>query len=210
MGCSQSCEHLKEVWVRVMGLPLHLWSREVFKKIGDCCGGFVAVDESTVALKELQWARLLVKSEGTEWSSSLQVVIDTTCFAIQLWWEVLPRVSEVLPTIRNGSGKEQEVREEEGGTSHAGCVVKQMQSNGQPAKVAVPSEDGENLCRTDMEAPLSDLMSTRGVEVDKSKRWQQFGWGNNSKTGPVVAKGILGWDVELAVKRRPIVEGLEA
>ena len=61
-----------------------------------------------------------------------------------------------------------------------------------------------------MEAPLSDLMSTRGVEVDKSKRWQQFGWGNNSKTGPVVAKGILGWDVELAVKRRPIVEGLEA
>ena len=59
-----------------------------------------------------------------------------------------------------------------------------------------------------MEAPLSDLMSTRGVEVDKSKRWQQFGWGNNSKTGPVVAKGILGWDVELAVKRRPIVEGL--
>ena len=53
VGCSQSCEHLKEVWVRVMGLPLHLWSREVFKKIGDCCGGFVAVDESTVTLKEL-------------------------------------------------------------------------------------------------------------------------------------------------------------
>ena len=119
-------------------------------------------------------------------------------------------MSKVLLAIRNGSGKEQEAREEEGGTLRAGCVVKQMQSNGQPAKVAVPSEDGENLCRTDMEAPLSDLMSTRGVEVDKSKRWQQFGWGNNSKTGPVVAKGILGWDVELAVKRRPIVEGLEA
>ena len=53
VDCSQSCEHLKEVWVRVMGLPLHLWSREVFKKIGDCCGGFVALDESTVAFKEL-------------------------------------------------------------------------------------------------------------------------------------------------------------
>ncbi|RVW75093.1 hypothetical protein CK203_057893 [Vitis vinifera] len=142
------------------------------------------VDESTVALKELQWARLLVKSEGTEWPSSLQVVIDTTCFAIQLWWEVLPRVSKVLLAIRNGSGKEQEAREEEGGTYALAAW-------------------------TDMEAPLSDLMSTRGVEVDKSKRWQQS-VGNNSKTGPVAAKGILGWDVELAVKRRPIVEGLEA
>ena len=130
MGCSQSCEHLKEVWVRVIGLPLHLWSREVFKKIRDCCGGFVAMDESTVAFKELQWARLLVKSKGMEWPSSLQVVIDTTCFAIQLLWEVLPRVSEVLLTIENGSRKEQEVREKEKRTSCTGCVMKQMQSNG--------------------------------------------------------------------------------
>ncbi|RVX03671.1 hypothetical protein CK203_023087 [Vitis vinifera] len=51
VGCSQSCEQFKEVWVRVMGLLLHLWSREVFKKIGDCYGGFVAVDESIVALR---------------------------------------------------------------------------------------------------------------------------------------------------------------
>ena len=123
-GCSQSCEHLKEVWVRVMGLPLHLWNREVFKKIGNCCGGFAAVDESTVALKELQWARLLVKLEGMEWPSSLQVIIGNTCFALQLWWEVLPRVFEVLPAIKNGSGKEQVAREEEGGTSRAGRVGK--------------------------------------------------------------------------------------
>ena len=54
-------------------------------------------------------------------------------------------MSKVLLAIRNGSGKEQEAREEEGGTLRAGCVVKQMQSNGQPAKVVVPSEDGENL-----------------------------------------------------------------
>ena len=130
MGCSQSCEHLKEVWVRVMGLPLHLRSWEVFKKIGDCCWGFVVVDESTIALKVLQCTRLLMKSEGTEWPSSLQVVLDTTCFAFQLWWEVLPRVTEVLPMIRNGLGKEQEAREEEGGTSCASSMVKQMQPNG--------------------------------------------------------------------------------
>ncbi|RVW25095.1 hypothetical protein CK203_113757 [Vitis vinifera] len=52
-----------------------------------------------------------------------------------------------------------------------------MQPNEQPAKGVVPSEDGENLCRTDMEAPLSDLMSTRGAKADKTKRWQQSDWG---------------------------------
>ena len=38
----------------MMGLPLHFWSKKIFKKIGDCCGGFIVVDESTIAFKELQ------------------------------------------------------------------------------------------------------------------------------------------------------------
>ena len=60
-----------------------------------------------------------------------------------------------------------------------------------------------------MEALLSDLMSTRGADTDKTKRWQQSDWGINSKAGLAAkAKGILGWDVELEVERRPIVEGL--
>ena len=71
VGCSQYCEQIKEVWVRVVGLPLHFWSREVFRKIGDCCRGFVAVDENTATFKELQWARLLVKSKRLKWPNSL-------------------------------------------------------------------------------------------------------------------------------------------
>ena len=47
MGCTWKKSHAKEAWVRVVGLPLHLWSREVFKRIGECCGGFVVVDEET-------------------------------------------------------------------------------------------------------------------------------------------------------------------
>ena len=39
--------------MRVLGLPLHLWSQEVLKKIGDCCGGFVAVDDDTTFLPNL-------------------------------------------------------------------------------------------------------------------------------------------------------------
>ncbi|RVW62359.1 hypothetical protein CK203_062888 [Vitis vinifera] len=37
-GCLCLGSSAKEVWVRVVGLPLHCWSGEVFKKIGDCCG----------------------------------------------------------------------------------------------------------------------------------------------------------------------------
>ena len=37
----------KKSWVRVVGLPLHYWSGEMFKRIGECCGGFVEVDEET-------------------------------------------------------------------------------------------------------------------------------------------------------------------
>ena len=35
--------------MRVVGLPHHLWSRNIFKKIGDCCGVFVVVDEGTTS-----------------------------------------------------------------------------------------------------------------------------------------------------------------
>ena len=42
-----------EAWLKVVEFPLHFWSHEVFKRIGDGCGGFVAVDEDIVSLFEL-------------------------------------------------------------------------------------------------------------------------------------------------------------
>ena len=45
--CLQLGSQAKKVWVRVVGLPLHYWSGEMFKRIGDCCGGYVEVDEET-------------------------------------------------------------------------------------------------------------------------------------------------------------------
>lgn len=54
VGCLCKDSFAKEAWVRVVGLPLHMWSREEFKSIGDGCGGFIAVDEDTTSLTELQ------------------------------------------------------------------------------------------------------------------------------------------------------------
>ena len=53
VGCLCKNSNADEAWVRVVGLPLHLWSLEVFKRIEDGCGGFVAVDEDTRSLSEL-------------------------------------------------------------------------------------------------------------------------------------------------------------
>ena len=41
------------MWVRVIGLPIHLWCQKILEKIGDACGGFVVVDEDTMMLSEL-------------------------------------------------------------------------------------------------------------------------------------------------------------
>ncbi|RVW69224.1 hypothetical protein CK203_060830 [Vitis vinifera] len=32
----------------MLGLSMHLWFQEVLKKIEDCCGSFIAVDENTL------------------------------------------------------------------------------------------------------------------------------------------------------------------
>ena len=60
----------------------------MFKRIGDCCGGLVVVDSGTKNFMHLQWARLYVKVEGGDFPWSLQMVISSSYYAIQLWWEV--------------------------------------------------------------------------------------------------------------------------
>ena len=60
VGCFRNESHAKEVWVKVVRLPLHLWSREVFKSIGERCGGFIVIDEETTFFSQLQWSRILV------------------------------------------------------------------------------------------------------------------------------------------------------
>ncbi|WJZ85239.1 hypothetical protein VitviT2T_004785 [Vitis vinifera] len=105
---------VKEAWVRVVGLPLHLWSREVFKLIGDGCGGLINVDEKTFSMANLQWARLLVRVEGRDFPSSVQLVEGSGCYSIQLWWEVQPWYSQVMPVGSGCRKGDTETEDEEG------------------------------------------------------------------------------------------------
>ena len=50
--------------MRIPGLPLQFWSMEFFKKVGDACGGFVAVDEETKESCYKKGVRIIVKNNG--------------------------------------------------------------------------------------------------------------------------------------------------
>ncbi|KAL6327375.1 hypothetical protein AAG906_018977 [Vitis piasezkii] len=114
VGCLGNKVMVKEAWVRVVGLPLHLWSREVFKLIGDGCGGLINVDENTFSMANLQWARLLVRVEGRDFPSSVQLVEGSGCYSIQLWWEVQPWYSQVMPAGSGCRKGDTETEDEEG------------------------------------------------------------------------------------------------
>ena len=66
------------------------------EKIGDACGGFLAVDEETDELGELGWARILVRWKKPEPPSTVEVAYGGTRFRMQLWWELSPQYTTVL------------------------------------------------------------------------------------------------------------------
>ena len=65
---------VQEAWIRVVGLPLHLWTPEILKKIGDACGGFMALDKVTTLRTEVKWARMLINSVGKSRPSVVNIL----------------------------------------------------------------------------------------------------------------------------------------
>ena len=94
----------KEAWVRLVGLPIHLWSCYILKRIENGCGGFLAVDEDTTFLYELRWSRIRVKRDGSALSKVTVVMVGDYSFEIQLWWEIQPRI--VAARLERPSEKE--------------------------------------------------------------------------------------------------------
>ena len=141
-GCNRRKGSAQVEWVRVVGLPLHLWKTEVLKRIGDACGGYLATDKITELRRELSWARMLVKTSGLARPSTVNILEGPRSFEIQIWWEVRPWVTDVYPVFTTGSAqspKEEgdgEARAEErvGLGSRSYSVDSQREETGQPVK----------------------------------------------------------------------------
>ena len=95
-GCWAEEEIENEVWVKILGLPISLWSPMILKRIGEECGGFVAIDERTKSMGEIQWARLLVKTRGDFRPSVLEIEVEEEVYALSLWWEIRPVVRRIF------------------------------------------------------------------------------------------------------------------
>ena len=111
-GCIRSTGVVQEAWIRVVGLPLHLWSPEILRRIGDACGGFVDEDKKTVLKKEIKWARLLVKTEGNARPSTVNILEGLRSYELQIWWEILPWVTGVYPVASRVAEKFSEEEDE--------------------------------------------------------------------------------------------------
>ena len=85
-GCKGIRDKEKEVWIRVVGLPLHLWTGENLKKVGDSCGGFVAMDEGTTSKIDLLWAKILVKMNKNAKHDSVNLIAGDRVYVVQIWW----------------------------------------------------------------------------------------------------------------------------
>jgi hypothetical protein len=52
------------VWIKIYGLPVHVWEEQTFKRLGSLFGEFLDFDESTITRQSLNVARIQIYSNG--------------------------------------------------------------------------------------------------------------------------------------------------
>ncbi|KAH0653033.1 hypothetical protein KY289_030711 [Solanum tuberosum] len=101
VGCVPSQQRQEKIWIRAIGIPLHLWSKEVFKEICDKCGGWYRTEEETELRNHLRWARIEVKNEGQKIPREVAITKQGYTFRILIWMEK-------VTTFEKASGKNME------------------------------------------------------------------------------------------------------
>jgi len=75
----------KLVWVRCRGLPLKLWNTDCFKHIAALLGTLIEVDEATLALEELEYARFKIRvSVGCEAKITSYMKINEVLYQVSV------------------------------------------------------------------------------------------------------------------------------
>ncbi|RVW55071.1 LINE-1 reverse transcriptase-like [Vitis vinifera] len=180
-GCVMEGEARSEAWVRIVGLPVSLWDRDILKRVGEECGGFLAVDTQTEKLEELQWARILVKVNGDDLPSAVEIWVDERCYVLTLWWEIRPLL-RIFPTDQ--SGKKAAVDVEVGGeaVTRAGKRVVE-EGNDTSYEVMIQSADGTQCQSSGSGRPLGFIRGHDGMLGRTSGSGPVLG--GSSKKGPV-------------------------
>ena len=160
-GCVMEGEARSEAWVRIVGLPVSLWDWDILRRVGEECGGFLAVDTQTEKLEELQWARILVKVNGDELPNAVEIWVDERCYVLTLWWEIR-LLLRIFPTEK--SGKKAVADAEVGGEAdtRAGKRVVE-EGNDTRLEVMIQSADGMQSQMYGSGRPMGSIRSHDGV-----------------------------------------------
>lgn len=75
-GCWPADINRDWVWVRILGLPLNLWTQKILKQIEDQCDGFIEIEKETMLRNHLQWTRIKVKGDGKLVLTEIKVTRD--------------------------------------------------------------------------------------------------------------------------------------
>ncbi|OIT20963.1 putative pre-mrna-splicing factor atp-dependent rna helicase deah9, partial [Nicotiana attenuata] len=87
-ACYPSETKFDWIWVRILGLPLHLWSSEIMKVIGEKCGGWIETEEETQLRNHMRWARIKVKGPAEKIPRVVEVEEGGMIFSLPLWSEI--------------------------------------------------------------------------------------------------------------------------
>ncbi|KAF3624451.1 hypothetical protein FXO38_30262 [Capsicum annuum] len=113
-GCVLNSSKTQETWIKVVGVPLHLWSHQAFVEIGRICGGWVATEEDTELKNHMKWARILVANDGRNIPKEVKISRGGINYYFPIWVESKVRfeespkkickpIREDSPTIRSSS-----------------------------------------------------------------------------------------------------------
>ncbi|RVW49042.1 hypothetical protein CK203_080976 [Vitis vinifera] len=147
---------------------------EVFKSIGESCGGFIAVDEETAFFSELQWARILVRTSGKFRPGTLSA-----------WFK----------------DERQEVKDEGGGDTRASVSVREVQNFQSDLQSRGTGE--QFVCgRRQKEAAVAVAAEGRRPSVvDKDFLAVEAGWGGSPR--PTFIKAGTGFLEQPSSARAP-------
>ncbi|RVW27487.1 hypothetical protein CK203_092042 [Vitis vinifera] len=164
----------------VKGLPLSLWTPSILRRVGDECGGFVAMDGPTERMEDLRWARLLVKTKRGMWPSSIEIEVEKTTFLLPMWWEAMSLIRKKSEVCRSAEGCE----EGDDGDARAGRRVEEWSSAG--IKAQLRSDDVMDGLPDGKGRVLSGGRIQFGSLIRESENRADEGSNPSGPNGPIV------------------------
>ncbi|KAK6776133.1 hypothetical protein RDI58_027134 [Solanum bulbocastanum] len=176
VGCEPTTYKPKSTWIRVMGLPMHLWTDETFKEIGELCGGWVRTEEETELRNHLKWARIEIRGDGRSIRSEVSISRDGIKFIIPIWAE-RKTLFEFPPESNRTTTGEDQLKIQR--------IIDLQSSISEKAEVQVVNVDVTKGNHVEVAVQIlkkSKVACARHVQIFKNKDWDSRSIGPDQAT----------------------------